>query len=49
MLVLVLVLETVGTLTRRVFSQRLEGSLCQEDAKASSCMKDEGRPFGVAL
>jgi hypothetical protein len=23
--------------------------LCQEDARASCCMRDEGRPFGVAL
>jgi hypothetical protein len=23
--------------------------LCQEDAKASCCTKDEGWPFGVAL
>jgi hypothetical protein len=23
--------------------------LCQEDAKASCCTRDEGRPFGVAL
>ena len=25
------------------------GGLCQEDAKASCCTKDEGRSFGVAL
>jgi hypothetical protein len=24
-------------------------ALCQEDAKASCCAKDEGGPFGVAL
>jgi KUP system potassium uptake protein len=23
--------------------------LCQEDARASCCMRDEGRPFGAAL
>src|SRR6266436_737208 len=25
------------------------GRLCQEDAKASCCMKDEGGPFGATL
>ena len=28
---------------------RWREGLCQEDAKASCCAKDEGRPFGVAL
>ena len=25
------------------------GRLCQEDAEASCCTKDEGRPFGATL
>jgi len=25
------------------------GVLCQEDARASCCVRDEGRPFGAAL
>ena len=27
----------------------VQEALCQEDAKASCCTKDEGGPFGVAL
>ncbi len=39
---------------QRIFSSRVERiafvrGLCQEDAKASCCTKDEGRPFGAAL
>jgi len=29
--------------------RRETGVLCQEDARASCCVRDEGRPFGAAL
>ena len=34
---------------REVESEGHEKKLCQEDAKASCCTKDEGGPFGAAL
>jgi hypothetical protein len=44
----------LDTEPRPTWSHRLlyfggQGVLCQEDAKASSCTKDEGGPFGAAL
>jgi len=34
--------------SREAHARFCEG-LCQEDAKASCCTEDEGRPFGAAL
>jgi hypothetical protein len=34
---------------REIRLSGLEGGLCQDDAKASCCTKDEGGPFGAVL
>jgi hypothetical protein len=34
---------------RKLLRSKAVVVLCQEDARASCCMRDEGRPFGAAL
>ena len=41
-------MDDTSRVSREAQARFCEG-LCQEDAKASCCTKDEGRPFGAVL